>query len=70
MQGNWRLGTTTVLYLTKNGLLALELRRNFRGGALHCMCPRAPKTLVTPLGGGDRPRNVQLWAIVGSSNAP
>ena len=21
-------------------------------------------------GGGDRPRNVQLWAIVGSSNAP
>jgi len=47
--GNWRFGTTTVVYLTKNGLLASDSSGDFRGGALQCFCPRAPKTLVTPL---------------------
>jgi len=43
-QGNWRLGTTTIAYLTKNGLLASVPHDDFRGGggALHCFCPRAP----------------------------
>jgi len=51
LQGNCRLDTTTVIghYLTKNGLLASDSRDDFRGGALHCFYPRAPKTLVTPL---------------------
>jgi len=32
-------------------LLASYSRDDFRGGggALHCFCPRAPKTTVTPL---------------------
>jgi len=29
--------------------LASDSRDDFRGGALHCFCPRAPKTIVTPL---------------------
>jgi len=44
------LGTITVVDLTKkNGLLTSDSRDDFRGGALHCFCPRAPQTLVTPL---------------------
>jgi len=38
-----------VVYLTKNGLLASDSCDDFRGGAPHCFCPRAPKTPVTPL---------------------
>jgi len=32
--------------------LASDSRDDFEGGALHCFCPRAPKTLVTPLAVG------------------
>ena len=35
------------LYLTENRTVGVVVSR--RWGALHCFCPRAPKTLVTPL---------------------
>jgi len=50
LQGNWRLDTTTVVYLTKNGLLASDPCDDFQGrGALRGFCSRAPKALVMPL---------------------
>jgi len=52
LQGNCQLGTTTVagLYLTTKMDCWLQTHVvTFEGGALHCFCPRAPKTLVTLL---------------------
>jgi len=39
LQGNWRLGTTTVVCLTKNGLLASDSRDNFQGGRTSLFLP-------------------------------
>jgi len=44
LQGNWRLGTTTVVYLTKNGLLASDSRADFRGGRTSLLLPPDAET--------------------------
>ena len=58
-----------MVYLTKNGLWTSDSRGDFRGGALYCFCPRAPKTLVKPLvycthrqSVGKLPPEVPCWA--------
>ena len=39
MQGNCRLGTTTLVYLTKNRLLASDSRDDFQGGCTSLLLP-------------------------------
>jgi len=39
LQGNCRLGTTTVVYLTQNGLLASDSRDDFWGGRTSLLLP-------------------------------
>jgi len=52
MQGNWLISTTTVVYFTKNGLLASQPWDDFwEGVARHCFCPQLPETPVMPLFG-------------------